>query len=72
MVNITLSINEELKKEMEKFPEFNWSAVARSAIAQRIEMLKRFKEFTKDSTLTEEDALRMGRELNARLAKRRK
>ena len=30
-----------------------------------------FKEFTKDSTLTEEDAIILGRELNANLAKRR-
>ena len=27
MTNITLSIPEELKKEMEKFPEINWSEV---------------------------------------------
>ena len=34
-------------------------------------MLKKFKEFTKDSTLTEKDALKLGRELNEKLSKRK-
>jgi hypothetical protein len=72
MANMTLSIPDGLKKEMENFPELNWSSIARSAIAQRIEMLKRFREFTKDSTVTQDDALTLGRELNSRLAKRSK
>ena len=52
MVNITMSIPEELKKEMEQFPEINWSAIAREAIKQRLILFKELKEFTKDSTLT--------------------
>ena len=70
MVSITLSVPEELKKEMDLFQEINWSAVARTAIKNRIDMLKKFKEFTRDSTLTEEDALRIGKEVNKGLAKR--
>lgn len=70
MTNITLSIPEELKKEMDKFPEMNWSEIARAAIKQRIEILKFFKEFTKDSILTEEDAIELGRKVNKALAKR--
>ncbi len=69
MVSITLSVPEELKKEMDLFQEINWSAVARTAIKNRIDMLKKFKEFTRDSTLTEEDALRIGKEVNKGLAK---
>ncbi len=71
MVSITLSVPEELKKEMDSFHEINWSAVARGAIKNRLLMLKKFKEFTKDSTLTEEDAIRWGKELNKKLAARR-
>jgi len=70
MVSITLSVPEEMKTEMDKFQEINWSAIAREAIKNRLIMLKKFKEFTKDSTLTEEDALRLGRDLNERLSKR--
>ena len=70
MVSITLSVPEDLKKEMEKFPEMNWSAVAREAIKRRIAMLEKFREFTKDSTMTEEDALELGRKVTKSLAKR--
>ena len=59
-----------MKHEMDSFQDINWSAVARQAIKNRLIMLERFKEFTKDSTLTEEDALRLGKELNKNLAKR--
>lgn len=70
MVSLTLSIPEDLKKEMEKFPEMNWSVIAREAIRQRIMVLKRIKEFSRDSELTEEDAVRIGRKINEGLAKR--
>jgi hypothetical protein len=70
MVNITLSIPDDLKQEMEKFPEMNWSVIARAAIKQRILMLEKFREFTKDSTLTEEDAIRLGREVGKRAAEK--
>ncbi len=69
MVSVTLSVSEELKREMDVFHEINWSAVAREAIKNRILMLKKFKEFTKKSTLTEEDALRLGKEVNKNLSK---
>lgn len=64
MVSITLSVPEELKREMDLFHEINWSAVAREAIKNRLLMLKKFKEFTRESTLTEEDALRLGKEVS--------
>ncbi len=64
MVSITLAVPEEMKQDMDTFPEINWSAIAREAIQQRLVMLHKFREFTKDSTLTEEDALRFGREVS--------
>lgn len=69
MVSMTLSVAEDLKHEMDQFPEINWSAIAREAIKQRLVMLHKFREFTKDSTFTGEDALQFGREVskNARL-----
>jgi len=72
MVNITLSVSDELKREMEQFPEMNWSEIARAAIKQRVIMLEQFKKFTKNSTLTDEDALRLGRKVSEALARRRK
>jgi len=70
MVSITLSVPEELKQEMDQFKEINWSAVAREAIKYRLIMLEKFKEFTKDSEFTEEDALRLGKEVTKRAIKR--
>jgi len=70
MVNITLTVPEDIKKEMEKFPEINWSVIAREAIKRRIFLLRKFREFTKDSELTEEDTIRLGSELNKSLRKR--
>ena len=70
MVNITLAVPEELKKEMDQFNEINWSAIAREAIKKRILLLKQIREFTKDSELTEEDAIRIGKEINKRVSKK--
>ena len=72
MTTMTLAIPSELKHKMEIFPEMNWSEVARQAFMQRIKDLEFLKKFKSDSTLTEEDALRLGRELNENLAKRYK
>ena len=72
MTTMTLAVPSELKGKMEKFPEMNWSEVARQAFMQRIKDLEFLKKFKSDSTLTEEDALRLGRELNKNLAKRYK
>ncbi len=71
MVSVTLSVAEDIKQEMDQFPEINWSAVAREAIQQRLVMLHKFREFTKDSTLTEE-ALQLGREVSRKAQKRHK
>lgn len=64
MVNITLSVPEELKAEMEKFPEINWSVIVRTALKRRVLLLQQLNEFTKDSEFTKEDALRLGKEVN--------
>ncbi|MBR9704372.1 hypothetical protein GOV12_03095 [Candidatus Pacearchaeota archaeon] len=70
MVNITLSMPEDIKKDMEKFPEINWSVIARKAIINRIILLKKFKEFSKDSTITNKDSIRLGREVNKTVSKK--
>ena len=70
MVSITLAVPEELKKEMDKHPELNWSEIARQAIKQRIIFLKKFEEFAAESTLTEGEAVELGRKVNKALTKR--
>lgn len=72
MVTMTLAVPSELKHKMETFPEMNWSEIARQAFMQRIKDLEFLKKFKSDSTITEEDVLRLGRELNKNLAKKYK
>ena len=71
MVNVTLSIPNELKQKMDTFAELNWSAVAREAFDEKIRDMEFIKKFKAKSTITEENALKWGAELNKNLAKRR-
>lgn len=71
MVSVTLSVPVDLKHKMDTFDEINWSAVAREAFAQKIQDLEFIKKFKSQSAMTEDDALRLGRELNKKLAARR-
>ena len=72
MVSITLSVPEELKREMDQHPELNWSEVARRAIREKITLLKKMDILLAKSTLTEKDALELGKKVNLTLAKRYK
>lgn len=71
MVNVTLSVPLDLKQKMDTFSEINWSAVAREAFDNKIKDLEFIKKFKSKSTLTDEEAIALGRELNDNLAKRR-
>jgi len=70
MTTMTLAVPSELKHKMDTYPEMNWSEVARQAFIQKLRDLEFLRRFKQDSTLTEEDALRMGAELNRNLAKK--
>ena len=69
MANLTLSIPNELKEMMEKFPEINWSEVARDSIKKKIAQLNFLKGFRIDSEISPEDALRLGKEISDLLLK---
>lgn len=70
MVSITLSVPEDVKKEMDQFHEINWSAVAREAIKKKLHLLEKFKQFTSNSTFTEADTLSFGKEISLKAMKR--
>ena len=67
MVNITLSIPEDLKKQMEDSREINWSEVARTAIKNKIAQLRILKAISSKSRLSEKEALELGRKINKSL-----
>jgi hypothetical protein len=70
MVSITLAIPKEMKKEMELYPEINWSAVARAAIFRKIQILKEMNKILSKSELTEEDAILFGKQITKKAAKK--
>lgn len=70
VVSITLSVTQDLKKEMDAHPELNWSEVARQAIKNKLELLKRLDVLLAESKLTEQDALELGSKVNKALSKK--
>lgn len=68
MPNMTLAIPSELKKKMDQFPELNWSEVARKAFQQQIADFEFLKKFSSKSTMTEEEALRLGHKIKKNIA----
>ncbi len=69
---MTLAVPSELRHKMESFPEINWSEVARQAFNQKINELEFLRKFKSKSTLTEEEALKLGAEVSKKIAARHK
>lgn len=65
MPTITLSMPDDLKKQMDEFGDINWSAVAREAIKGKLSQLVLFKSIVSKSRLTEKDALELGRQIKS-------
>jgi hypothetical protein len=70
MTSMTLSIPKNLKKEMELYPEINWSVVAREAIKKKLHILQEMNNILSKSKLTEDDALYFGKKINKKAAER--
>jgi len=72
MVNITLSVPEDLKKRMDQFPEINWSEVARQAINERVQELMILRSITSRGKLTEADVKDIGDRIKVAIAAKHK
>tara|TARA_B100001971_G_C17965961_1_gene419859 strand:- start:351 stop:668 length:318 start_codon:yes stop_codon:yes gene_type:complete len=75
MPNLTLSISEELKKQLDELPELNVSKSVRGFLAKKVKralLLKRLDKMLENSELTDDDCLRLGREVNKRVWQRHK
>lgn len=72
MASLTLSVPAELKQKMASFKYINWSEVARAAILDKVQILERMDKLLSKSTLTQEDTVTYGREVNKRIWKRHK
>ena len=70
MVNITLSVPEDIKKMMDGYSEVKWSEVARKAIIQKLATLRRLDELSKTSQITDKDIEEMEHLIKRRVAKK--
>lgn len=75
MTSLTLSVPKELKQKMDKFEWLNWSSIAREAFVKRmrqIEILDKLEKDVANSKLTDEDCIKLGRELRKAISKKYK
>ena len=66
MPNITVSVPQELKSELDKLPEINWSEAVRKFLAEKVKreaLLRKLDKLLENSELTEADALELGRKV---------
>ena len=70
MANLTLAISDDLKKKMSRFPEINWSVVARQAIEEKTRILETMQKMLSQSDLAETDAITIGRQIKRKVAKK--
>ena len=70
MVNITLSIPEELHNIVKKHNEIKWSEVARRAIEQRVDDLEVMNKIASKSKLTKKDVNEISKKIKRRMAKK--
>ncbi len=70
MVNITLSVPEELHKKMKMFSDIRWSEVARRSIEERISDLETMNKIAAKSKLTKKDAEEIGKKIKRAAALR--
>ena len=72
MTELVILIPEELKQELDEFPEINWALVVQRFLKQEVEKILEIKRIVSKSKMTEEDALELGRKVNEGLYKRYK
>ena len=69
-MNITLSIPDDVHKEMRMFSEVRWSEVARRAIIEKIETLRLADSLAKKSKITQKDVDNFSRKIKSSANKR--
>jgi len=70
MGNITLSIPDDVHKNMKHFSEVRWSEVARKAIVDKLETLRLAENLAKKSKLSEKDVKEFSKKIKSLATKR--
>ena len=64
MVNVTVSLSEELKSKMNELDYVNWSAVIRKVIENKVRDLQIAEEIAGKSHFTEKDLLELSEKVD--------
>jgi len=72
MTNITLSIPDELKIELQKHDEINWSAIIRKALQEHLKRLNLMDSIAKKSKITKKDVDEISAFIDSSVAKKLK
>lgn len=70
MAELNVVIPEDLKLEVEKVSEIDWSLAVSRLVKEKFERLARLKRIVSKSELTEEKALELSDKISASLARR--
>lgn len=70
MASINIPISEDLKRVIDKYIEIEWTKIAEEALWDYACKLELMDKLTKDSKLTEEDAIEIGNKIKIEIAKR--
>jgi post-segregation antitoxin (ccd killing protein) len=69
MANLTLTIPEDLKKEIQKHKEVNWSAVTRKAMQEHLRKIHIANAIASKSKLTKKDIAELDKLVKKGIAK---
>ena len=69
MANITLTVPEDLKQELQKHKEVNWSAVARKAMHEHLKRVHIAEAIASKSKLTKKDVEELDKLVKRGIAK---
>ncbi len=70
MPNMTFSLPEKLHQEIKHHNEIKWSEIARKAFEKKVQELHLLDKMLQKSTLTEQDAERIGHAIKHNIRKR--
>ncbi len=70
MGTLSVSVPEDLREQMVKLEEINWSAVARRAFEEKVKEVEFLRNIAEKSKLTEKDAEEIAAKINKSMAKK--
>ena len=69
MASVSVSVSDDMKKQLERFDTVNWSAVARKAFANELSKLELMDKLTSKSKATEKDVEELSKNISGAVAK---